>query len=590
MKRLDVKEKRQKRRTHSETCVKCCLKKMIRANEEGKQRLVDNLEKRVESYSMHMTLASVNLLGLIKEFFKGIRSPDLPEFSFPINIFDQTVLRNVILDPISIEHPDVQHYFHDKPQQLPTFSRHNGDGNTFTFGMIHMMTSLKNSLFVNIGKRIKKFLRQQQNLGMYNEKTRIWMLYAINGWKQPNAYEPSDDIKASVAFQRRILGLQVGEQITERWSKSNLFAILKYNVFINRFYEDNKLPCFNLTPLFAIKRHFITIDTDVFYGVMKDIGAIDCNKATFRTMAIEHYLSMFNIASKEGKHCEFTRTIQTDGVSLIVHYLRPRIAKDKQIDGFQINPSHRLVAIDPGRENIFCGVEMVGGNTKSYVLTRNQYYVEAGMIRAKQNTHQWHKGIRCNLDAMSMVSSKGVNPNRHATYVSKYLEHMNAIWQENWKPRWARQRLRLYGGKKRVFARFFKGIEDADRSRGVTVAYGSAGFAPGGKGEVTVPVGRAFKECCMYFPTKVIDEFRTTAVHYFTDTMLQKVQKRRCKGTKTTVRGLLWCSSTNRNNKFVNRDLNAALNILRCALGNRPEIMTRESKIKVDKTVGKHIR
>jgi RNA 3'-terminal phosphate cyclase len=148
----------------------------------------------------------------------------------------------------------------------------------------------------------------------------------------------------------------------------------------------------------------------------------------------------------------------------------------------------------------------------------------------------------------------------------------------------------LYGAKKRVFAKFFNDMEAADGNRKITVAYGSASFSPGGKGEVNVPVGQAFNECKMRFPTLVVDEFRTTVVHHGTDTMLQKVQRRKDKETRTTVRGLLWCSSTSRKNKFVNRDLNAALNILRCAVGQRPEIMTRKSKTKVDKSVGKLVR
>jgi len=53
---------------------------------------------------------------------------------------------------------------------------------------------------------------------------------------------------------------------------------------------------------------------------------------------------------------------------------------------------------------------------------------------------------------------------------------------------------------------------------------------------------------------------------------------------------LLWCNSTIRKNKFVNRDLNAALNIHRCALNDHPKIMTRKSKVEIDKTVGKYIR
>jgi hypothetical protein len=283
--------------------------------------------------------------------------------------------------------------------------------------------------------------------------------------------------------------------------------------------------------------------------------------------------------------------VQSDGVSLVVHFTRPKNAQDKAVDNdFKIDPAHRLIAIDPGRENIYYGVEVLNNEVRSHILTRKRYYQDTGMLNARKKVNRWHKSIRQNLEALTKVSTRGVNHNRHATYLSTYSSNVDALWNEYKKKRWARQRLRLYGAKKRVFAKFFNDMEAADGNRKITVAYGSASFSPGGKGEVNVPVGRAFNECKMRFPTLVVDEFRTTVVHHGTDTMLQKVQRRKDKGTRKTVRGLLWCSSTRRNNKFVNRDLNAALNILRCALGQRPEIMTRKSKTKVDNSVGKLIR
>ena len=45
--------------------------------------------------------------------------------------------------------------------------------------------------------------------------------------------------------------------------------------------------------------------------------------------------------------------------------------------------------------------------------------------------------------------------------------------------------MRLYGGKKRVFAKFFNGL--VSKGKKTVVAYGAAKFAPGGKGEMAVP-------------------------------------------------------------------------------------------------------
>ena len=107
------------------------------------------------------------------------------------------------------------------------------------------------------------------------------------------------------------------------------------------------------------------------------------------------------------------------------------------------------------------------------------------------------------------------------------------------------------------------------------------------KNEISVSTSSAFKECRYRFRTLIIDEFRTTSVHYEDDSILQKVCR---KGTNTQVRGLLCCNSTIKS-KFVNRDKNAALNILRCAdVSNRPVALTRVPNLpRINETIGKRI-
>jgi hypothetical protein len=82
-----------------------------------------------------------------------------------------------------------------------------------------------------------------------------------------------------------------------------------------------------------------------------------------------------------------------------------------------------------------------------------------------------------------------------------------------------------------------------------------------------VPTSRAFKECASRFDTTPVDEFRTTA--------LWNGDKEKGSGVK--VRGLLWYYSTRQHtSKYINRDLNAALNILDCfLLLQRPTAMDR---------------
>ena len=125
----------------------------------------------------------------------------------------------------------------------------------------------------------------------------------------------------------------------------------------------------------------------------------------------------------------------------------------------------------------------------------------------------------------------------------------------------------------------------------VVIGYGSAKFNPTGKGEVAVPTSGAYKESCSRFLTIPVDEFRSTKI-YNGDckTVLKKVISKK---TGNQVRGLLWCCSTIKGkSKFINRDLNAALNILDCLVSSkRPIGLCRSKTNKALKTeIGKIVK
>jgi hypothetical protein len=111
------------------------------------------------------------------------------------------------------------------------------------------------------------------------------------------------------------------------------------------------------------------------------------------------------------------------------------------------------------------------------------------------------------------------------------------------------------------------------REQPVRVAYGAAQVAPGGNGEVSVPTHRVYKECARRFDTTLVSEWRSTKIYWRNDAVLERVAlKRRLEGARgrradILVRGLLWYSSTTPCDcKFVDRELNAAMNIRRCFL------------------------
>lgn len=396
-----------------------------------------------------------------------------------------------------------------------------------------------------------------------------------------------------------MLGLSPGAKVDNAWLKdktcTNHANILRYFVFLAKYCTENGLPTFNLVPTPTIKAHHITIDTSVLYGIMKDIGLIHSgtNTKAFSALQHEQWQSFFNFEVLRGNYRKFTGTIETDGVAVSVHFRKPKSVGTGEVAKLTATERKkaRLVAMDPGRVDLVYGVERLeDGKYRTYHLSRKQYYSEAGVMNARKQSQLWQSGtlISAALRDLTSVSTKGTDLAAHVAHVEAYNKHYGTLWYEYLQPRWARQRFRLYGGKKRVFARFYNSIQLADTSRPVVVGYGSAKFAPGGKGELSAPVSRIFKECCYRFKTLLVDEFRTTVTNHEDDSILTLVQRR---DSGRRLRDLLWCGSPSKG-KFVSRDFNAAVNIHRCMVSkDRPLSLTRSpDKTKIEKIVGKTIR
>lgn len=109
----------------------------------------------------------------------------------------------------------------------------------------------------------------------------------------------------------------------------------------------------------------------------------------------------------------------------------------------------RVIGVDPGRVNIFYGVEKLKNNkVKEFVLTSQGSinYNDSGIYKARDQTKNWTKDVQPSLNQLSQVSTKGFNLQKHNEYMNVYHNVKESLWTEYTKPRWSRQRFRLYGG------------------------------------------------------------------------------------------------------------------------------------------------
>jgi hypothetical protein len=606
-KRPDRAKKFADKKLLSETVVKCCLKKLILSN---KPLVVKAIQDRVEACSKRTYIASVAINLVLKEAFHNVEDSDIASALVP-NVIDQTFIRQAMLGAEDAVKPcqEIKHVYESNPPlkaELDAILRYDADRNIYSAGSKKYLINMKNHLVLNLERTTKKIIystayrNQIKDAGLPIKETIKALLYDILGWNGKCNKDLLEQLPPSLQMSYRIQKAILGDEaITKQWLKteSNLYRVIKYFVYANRYLEANGEKVFNLVPICKMGSHFITIDTYSLYGIALDAGFLDSEKTSgtaFVEMGLEHWGSILNTHAVSGKGETFTRTIDTDGVAVCVHFTRPKsIPKTEEerkawMEKLKADLNIEIIGIDPGRSNIFYAVRMVEGVPKTFRLTRSHYYKSSGIVKAAQNSEEWLRPIQEQITLLSENSPKGVSLVKFQQYINVVLGSWKKIWKETLHPKWANQRLRLYGGKKRVFSQFFNKLETPGKT--TVIAYGASKFAPGGKNEISVPTTRAYKESSYRFPTFPVNEFRSTIVYNGDKkTVLQKVMR---KDTGREVRGLLWYNSTNQMNcKLINRDLNGALNIRDCfVLPKRPPMLCRkEGAPKLVKVVGKVI-
>ncbi|KAJ9513661.1 hypothetical protein QJQ45_015417 [Haematococcus lacustris] len=205
---------------------------------------------------------------------------------------------------------------------------------------------------------------------------------------------------------------------------------------------------------------------------------------------------------------EFERTVETDGVSVCVHYTRPlptppappsaagpsssnsspvaapgaaavaahelgvpRIGKGlAEQREFVFNPATQIgVGIDRGvtqAVSAASGVwdpatgQLLTDQLRRWKLTKGQVKHGSGLNNARRDTERWLAPIKPHLQHLAAASSAGTSLVANLKHITVTLATWDAVWEVYLDPKWAQQRLRLYGAQDRTLERFFKKLEE----------------------------------------------------------------------------------------------------------------------------------
>ena len=548
------------RNDFKESVVKVSFQKILR-----EKKIFPYIENIVNIISKCTVKASLVLNRIIIHCFeKKIELPNFDE-NFFIHLFavGVTTCSTKIINDVW------NSYF----KSYPKIEKIEGLHQYFCYAAKKYKTNFFNSLFMTFNRRQFYFIKQYCISRKWKwKKYGISIIRAINNWPDLNCELNAIDCIDFINNQKLYLG-NLDYSIDKKWLKSNSKSVITY--FFNILNDLEKIvdtKRFSIAPLNHIKRHFITIDTVNLYKLLKDSKCIGkMNKLDFNLMKDDQWGSVFKITNLSSNKYRFSNIIETNGISASVHFKCEKIIPntEKKITTESVG-IERVIAVDPGRCNIIFAVEKINNCTKFYKLTRGDYYASSGINYSRNKNKYWQNQIKDEEKIYSTISQKTSSGSVLDGFISNFIDVYDTLWNAKLKKKRARLQFKVYCLKRKKIDSFLQSWTIPGQQK-PSVLYGAAKFNCTGRGERAVPVSFVANRCAKFYKTEMIDEFCTTKVCCECNERSYKIDD-----NGKSIRGLRWCGST-KCRRFFDRDLNAALNILRCpASHSRPNSLSRE--------------
>jgi hypothetical protein len=617
------------------SCVKSCLSKYIRLEGAERQSFCLQIHLFVDHLSMIYHRGSLffrlHLLRLLEE------EQELPDFK------NQTFYEHCLTIGITKsrkQHSQIvesyQRFNHlfPPPGEVATPFKSKVEPNRFT-GDGEAIKYLARKMRTNFINHIKEpfFGRQFAMLkGLLGNKTLAKQVQSmINNYK-PWSFAPLDGLPEE--FQQWLHShqayFQTNERITKFWLEKNLHRAVCYMHFMQQVLDQLGQANFSIAPIVDIRSHFITIDNNILYHLMKNVKLFSGVEKTFNANLDQHWFRCFKI-EKFSKWRHFGHIIETDGVSVIFKF------NHSKGEGIQLSDNNhensidlsgqpisdlqyrRKIGCDPNRNTLLhCAEQLPDGSIREYKLSKKRYYHEGHINLANAKVLKWEQAIKAIQDELSSTTQLTPSSVKLIEYIQVYNRHSNRLWTHRTQKKYARNRMDTYIHKRQCLDRFFQSMQKEGEEKPI-IAMGNAKFPSTGKGEVAGPTVAIKKSCQRYYEMIPVDEYRTTQMHHDCEEKLVVLYRQEIQVTPEAdesvesgsngnhvetrtkyrlnlehlgreIRGLRWCGST-KCRRLVNRDLNAALNILRIleaetSGGERPKYLSRPTRAEAVSSAG----
>lgn len=471
-----------------------------------------------------------------------------------------------------------------------------------------MVTNVSNYLWMTLDGRLKR-LCQPRGLGWRDrtdKNTMRCVIDLVRGRSPPSRPIVMNEFESDlIAACKGILQAPDGTVIDKNWLLTNPGPAVRLYYYLLRRAEDADVRRFSLLPVFGMKAHFVTIDSQTLHNLLTNSGFFPptrtpgSDKPTAKEFTEANQEKGFwfrRVFKLRGDECwKLGNVLKTDGVSLRVNVWRPTLDNPEEAESFVMHPRdhEEYFSCDPGQSNQafvkkFVAKDPVAGPEAGYKcvttarLTWRQYKLESHIRRHRKQTKAWGAAMK---EEYEELSRNPVRTSRIATlegYLRSKVPMYDRLWAHHLHDRMAKLRWdhkihrdscidrfwsKLASGNQRPLA---AGLLPLDRRP--LLKYGSAKWGHG-----TAPNQKMFLGAKKYFRVVKVDEFGTTL--HCTDCGARMVpvygppvaEGRRRK----VIRGSKRCKSDAcRHAPLKSRDGNAATGIGMCH-PHRPDFLRR---------------
>ena len=276
------------------------------------------------------------------------------------------------------------------------------------------------------------------------------------------------------------------------------------------------------------------------------------------------------------KGFRFHHELTTDGVSASVLLSRPEEKKEhsKHLEckgGEQ--PLSMAVGLDPGRKNLIMSTDVNGVSLR---YTSQQRIFESKMKRYREvlNLEKGRHGISEVEAELSKHNHRTVDPSKYREYLvakSKADKLTESFYRQE---KWRNWKFRIHCHRRSSEDKFCNRMAET-YGRDCTVYFGDWSASTQQKGCAPSPTVGIRRLLSKRFKVINVDEFRTSRICNACQGDLKKYRNKKGRLSYSRLH-CPWCSSEKYGPKFVDRDANAAANILLVGTSlHRPKALSR---------------